>query len=330
MNQSFQKDEVDLSTAETVDQLAAQLRRIHIRAGKVPYRQIEMWADEQRKVGRSDVWLTRSAISEVLTGKRLPSRAFLINFLTACDVSPTDLQSWISAWERIADHHHARDSERGRAAETDAGSQMVQRATPLEDGRETHSQPSAPPRTAVSDNPWGRGLAGRTQSFLCWLSDADVRVLRHCPQEARKFTGLGGVVLTTAIMAVISATVTVNLGFAASLSIAIPVGIAWGLAVMNLDRWMVSVTQRRERWTANVGQALPRLILAVIIGAIISTPLVLWLFQREVNAQLAFMHENRIVSFHTDLFNDPQFRQIPDLQRRVDDLQKSLASIIRA
>jgi hypothetical protein len=152
---------------------------------------------------------------------------------------------------------------------------------------------------------------------LIWLSGADVETLDHTPRETRKFIGLGGIVLTTATLAAVSAVFALTLGARAPIWAAIPAGILWGLAIMNLDRWLVTAAQRRKLWYQNVIAALPRLLMALVIGAVISTPLVLWLFQREVDAQLNVIHQRKLDQHQLALQQDARFRTIPELQQRI-------------
>jgi hypothetical protein len=44
--------------------------------------------------------LPRSTVSDMLSGKRLPTRSRLVTFLAACRVSPDDLPHWLAAWDR--------------------------------------------------------------------------------------------------------------------------------------------------------------------------------------------------------------------------------------
>lgn len=163
--------------------------------------------------------------------------------------------------------------------------------------------------------------AGKSGGLVVWLSGADPHVLAKVPRERRKFSGLGGVVLTTAIMATLSAIFALSSGVRAPLFLAIPLGLLWGLAIMNLDRWLVTAAVRRDRWYQNLAVALPRLFLALIIGAVISTPLVLWIFQREINAELDVIHQQKLDQQAQILNNDARFKGIPALQARVAKLQ---------
>ncbi|MFF5232354.1 DUF4407 domain-containing protein [Dactylosporangium sp. NPDC000521] len=155
------------------------------------------------------------------------------------------------------------------------------------------------------------------RGLLLWLSGADVDTLSHTPRETRKFIGLGGIVLTTATLAAISATFALTLGARAPIWAAVPAGLLWGLAIMNLDRWLVTATQRRPQWYQNLLTALPRVVMALIIGAVISTPLVLWLFQREIDAQLNVIHQRRLDQHQQALLNDARFKSIPQLQASI-------------
>ncbi|WP_436529271.1 DUF4407 domain-containing protein [Actinoplanes sp. HUAS TT8] len=161
--------------------------------------------------------------------------------------------------------------------------------------------------------------------FLIWLSGADVETLARSPRERRKFSGLGGVVLTTACMAAISAGFALHNGARAPLWAALPVALLWGLAIANLDRWLVAAASRREHWWQNLFTLLPRLLLALVIGAVVSTPLVLWIFQREIQAQLTVDQQADRNRFETALRADTRFAAIPGLESEVARLQRVAA-----
>ncbi len=127
--------------------------------------------------------------------------------------------------------------------------------------------------------------------------------------------------LTTAVMAVVSCAFALYTGAHAPLPVAIGAALFWGLAIMNLDRWLVTATHRRERWYQNLFVALPRFVLALIIGVVISTPLVLWIFHSEIEAELKVMQARAHSDFQEQLNNDVRLKEIPDLQTSVTRLQ---------
>lgn len=140
--------------------------------------------------------------------------------------------------------------------------------------------------------------------FLWICAGADRKVLRQCPTEHAKYAGIGGTILFTAIMASISGGYAIYKVFADevfdkanevwltdmnAVYIAIAFGIVWGLLIFNLDRFMVNTMYsdgthkitKEER----IG-ATPRLILAVFIGIVISTPIELRIFKDKIQSQL--------------------------------------------
>lgn len=164
--------------------------------------------------------------------------------------------------------------------------------------------------------------AATKQGFLIWLSGADPDTLSRSPRERRKFSGLGGVVLTTSCMAAVSAAFALRNGVRAPLGAALVVALLWGVAIANLDRWLVAAATRRERWWQNLATLVPRFLLALVIGAVVSTPLVLWIFQSEIQAQLTVTQQAERNVFETNLRTDARFAAIPQLEKDVAALQK--------
>lgn len=98
-------NEPDPAGLTSLDDLADALRGLHRRSGESSLRDLERWARKQQQAGRADVRLTRTTVSEVLAGRRLPSRAFLSAFLEACGVVGADVQRpWLEARVRIGAH----------------------------------------------------------------------------------------------------------------------------------------------------------------------------------------------------------------------------------
>ena len=123
------------------------------------------------------------------------------------------------------------------------------------------------------------------QQFLVICSGSNVHILKKTPSEWNKFAGIGGIVLFTAVFATLSAgyamftifdDIWVSVGFA----------ILWGLVIFNLDRYIVSSIKKTGTWWNQILMAIPRLILATFLGIIISKPLELKIFEKEVNKQL--------------------------------------------
>lgn len=123
------------------------------------------------------------------------------------------------------------------------------------------------------------------QQFLLICSGANLHILRKTPSEWNKFSGIGGIVLFTAIFATLSAGYAIFTVFD-DLWISVGFAILWGLMIFNLDRYIVASIKKTGTWYSQLLMSIPRLILAAFLGIIISKPLELKIFEKEVNKQL--------------------------------------------
>ena len=123
------------------------------------------------------------------------------------------------------------------------------------------------------------------QQFLIICSGGNLHILRKTPSEWNKFAGIGGIVLFTAVFATLSAGYAMFTVFD-DLWVSAGFGLLWGLMIFNLDRYIVSSIKKTGTWGNQILMAIPRLILATFLGIIISKPLELKIFEKEVNKQL--------------------------------------------
>lgn len=123
------------------------------------------------------------------------------------------------------------------------------------------------------------------QQFLIICSGGNLHILRKTPSEWNKFAGIGGIVLFTAVFATLSAGYAMFTVFD-DLWVSAGFGLLWGLMIFNLDRYIVSSIKKTGTWWNQILMAIPRLILATFLGIIISKPLELKIFEKEVNKQL--------------------------------------------
>jgi CRP-like cAMP-binding protein len=100
---------IDPTTADSLDELAVCLRRLHLHAGKPTYRSLEQSTKHESRslpgTPLKQVPLTRTTLSDVLHGRKFPSKAFLLTFVSECGVKIENDLRWGQAWDRLANQH---------------------------------------------------------------------------------------------------------------------------------------------------------------------------------------------------------------------------------
>ncbi|WP_103069487.1 DUF4407 domain-containing protein [Aquimarina sediminis] len=122
--------------------------------------------------------------------------------------------------------------------------------------------------------------------FFILCSGADADVLADCSGgEQNKYVGIGATVFFTAIMAFIAASYALYTVFDNYITAAF-FGLIWGFLIFNLDRFIVSTIKKKDSFMDELLQASPRIILAIIIAIVISKPLELKIFEKEIDRVL--------------------------------------------
>ncbi len=160
---------------------------------------------------------------------------------------------------------------------------------------------------------------------LLTVAGANRDLLREAPKERTKQIAMGAVLVSVALIAAISATYALHLALHVPLAFAALGGLGWGLIILNLDRWLVVSTPRLKTKWGTIGMALPRVVLAVLIGAVVSTPLTLAVFQSEIDAEIRVMAAEEEDEFTQKLADDSRYSAIPDQKEQIEQLQAGLA-----
>ena len=124
------------------------------------------------------------------------------------------------------------------------------------------------------------------KQFFILCSGADKDLLEGCSEgEQTKYVGIGATVFFTAVMAFIASAYALFTVFD-NIYPALLFGLVWSLLIFNLDRFIVSTIRKRDKFSSEFLQATPRIILAVIIAIVISKPLEIKIFEKEINTVL--------------------------------------------
>jgi len=157
----------------------------------------------------------------------------------------------------------------------------------------------------------------RITGFLWFCSGATFSLLKRSPTEANKYAGIGATVFFTGILAALAAGYALFTVFH-SIWPATLFGVLWGLMIFNLDRFIVSSMRKKGKSWAEWKLAFPRLILAVLLALVISKPLELKMFEREIDRKI---DEKRTVFIaESKLSLAKGFPEIQQLETRIDTL----------
>jgi hypothetical protein len=153
--------------------------------------------------------------------------------------------------------------------------------------------------------------------FFWWCAGTNIDVLEKCPTDHSKYFGVGGTIVFTALMASFAGGYAFFTAFK-STPLAFAFGIFWGLLIFNLDRYIVSTIGKgdgtskitEEEWKI----AAPRLIMAILLGFVIATPLELKIFETEIQTVVERLKidkaeelKSRDVSFNNE-FDETKLR----------------------
>jgi hypothetical protein len=126
--------------------------------------------------------------------------------------------------------------------------------------------------------------------FFIFCSGTDQSILEQCPTDRNKYMGIGATVFFTGVLAFFSSGYALYTVFDSWLA-AVSFGLVWGLMIFNLDRYIVMSMKNNGKWYRDLIIALPRVGLAVLLALVISKPLEMKIFEKEINTEIAQMEQ---------------------------------------
>ena len=156
---------------------------------------------------------------------------------------------------------------------------------------------------------------------MCSGADTDI-LQKSSKAEQIKFAGIGGTVFFTAVMAFIASSYALYTVFDNYFA-AIFFGLVWGLLIFNLDRFIVSTIKKRDNKWSEFNQAVPRIILAIIIAIVISKPLELKIFEKEIDRVL-LEQKNDLTLANKSQIADQYTPEITQLQSEITSLTNEI------
>src|SRR6201996_2185836 len=173
----------------------------------------------------------------------------------------------------------------------------------------------------------------RITRFFWFCSGAHVGTLKKNPIEHNKYMGIGATIFFTALFASLSggyAMYFVFAGNAFAVVFAILFGLIWGTAIFNMDRYIVSSINKEGSTNQQILQASPRILLAIMIGIVISRPLELKIFDKEIRQKLKTAYlkgQHRKIDTLQRTYNEKYGMELTknsDLKKEKDSLEKDI------
>ena len=97
-------------------------------------------------------------------------------------------------------------------------------------------------------------------------------------------------------------------------------GAFWGLfCIVGIDRYLTHSMEGLRGFWSNFLHSLPRLLLAAVLGLLVSTPLTLQIFHQDITTQLAISITNRLNVIVTDYQTSPEMRAVTAARKAIDD-----------
>ena len=188
-------------------------------------------------------------------------------------------------------------------------------------------KPVRKPRVRNPRRPRTPGSRART---LAILGGAEGQILDRVPGETPRFVQMFFVLAGTALVSAISMLFALTTGVQAAVWLAVPLALVWALIIFNLDRFLTStMTSTRNVWKL-IGLAIPRVIMAAIIGFVVAEPLVLQIFHNDIAREVASTNITQSQSDQEALETGPEKIALDAASDRVAELENQAATGIVA
>lgn len=183
-----------------------------------------------------------------------------------------------------------------------------------------HGHTVNPPPTATT-----RGGPRSLGTLLAQLGGGDPQILPLVPSAKGRFIQMGLVLLSTATLAVISMAFLLVDALRASWWVAVPLGLAWGFVIINLDRMLIQNIRPTSGFWRTVWIVLPRLVVAVLLGLVVATPLVLRVFDSEIKAEMQVTNARKANDLGTTRSDSPEAKRLAEVKTRIETNEGILA-----
>ena len=158
------------------------------------------------------------------------------------------------------------------------------------------------------------------------LGGADASVLDQVPIETPRFVQMFFVIAGTALISAISMYFALTTGVRIVAWGALPLAIVWALIIFNLDRFLTSTMRSTHSVGRLIGLAIPRVIMAAVIGIVVAEPLVLQIFHNDIAREVTATNIVQAQSDQDAVTDGPEKQALDAASERVAALESQAAS----
>ncbi|WP_106815218.1 DUF4407 domain-containing protein [Microbacterium timonense] len=171
-----------------------------------------------------------------------------------------------------------------------------------------------------------RRRRGSTWRRLAVLGGADGSVLDQVPTETPRFVQMFFVLAGTALVSAISMYFALTTGVRILAWLALPLAVVWALIIFNLDRFLTSTMRSTHSVGRLIGLAIPRVIMAAVIGIVVAEPLVLQVFHNDIAREVTATNLVQAQSDQDAVTDGPEKQALDAASERVAALESQAAS----
>jgi len=161
---------------------------------------------------------------------------------------------------------------------------------------------------------------------LAILGGADGSVLDEVPTETPRFVQMFFVIAGTALISAISMYFALTTGVRIVAWGALPLAIVWALIIFNLDRFLTSTMRSSQSIGRLIALAIPRVIMAAVIGIVVAEPLVLQIFHNDIAREVNATNITQAQSDQDAVTAGPEKQALDAASERVAALESQAAS----
>jgi hypothetical protein len=161
---------------------------------------------------------------------------------------------------------------------------------------------------------------------LAILGGADGAILDRVPSEQPRFVQMFFVLAGTALVSALSMLFALTTGVQVLVWIAVPLAVVWALLIFNLDRFLTSTMRSTRSVWRLLGLAIPRVLMAAIIGFVVAEPIVLQAFHNDIAREVTATNLVQAQSDQKAVTSGPEKKALDAASQRLADLQNQAST----